>query len=107
MIKGIDEWELKSWIARLGSVPVKIIEDCNRSADYEVTKFKVLKLENGNYATVEENGCSCYESSQANIEIFSSKKEAVAQFEKWERKQNNSKYSEPCSCGKHKANGNY
>ena len=45
--------------------------------------------------------------SQANIEIFSSKKEAVAQFEKWERKQNNSKYSEPCSCGKHKANGNY
>jgi hypothetical protein len=97
----LDEWEIKEWIARLGSMPVEIIEDCDRSAAYEVTKFKVLKLENGNYATVEENGCSCYTASEANIEIFSSKEEAVKQFEKWERDQNNSVYSEPCSCGKH------
>ena len=48
-----------------------------------------------------ENGCSCYEADDADIEIFSSKKEAVAQFEKWERQRNNSGYDKPCSCGKH------
>ena len=97
----LDDWEIKAWITRLGSMPIEIVESCDRSADYEVTKFKVLKLENGNYATVEENGCSCYEADDADIEIFSSKKEAVAQFEKWERQRNNSGYDKPCSCGKH------
>lgn len=97
----LDEWEIKEWISRLGSMPIEIIENCDRSAAWEVTRFKVLKLENGKYATVEENGCSCYDARDADIEIFSSKKEAVAQFEKWEKMQNDSGYGEPCSCGKH------
>jgi hypothetical protein len=35
----IDEWEIEAWITRLGSMPVKVIDRCDRSASYSITRF--------------------------------------------------------------------
>ena len=96
---GIDKWEIEAWITRLGSMPIKVIDRCDSSEYYSTTKFTILKLEDGNYATVEENGCSCYTAEDAEIEVFPTKEKAVAQFEKWIRLRN--EYGLSCACGKH------
>ena len=99
-ILGLDKWEIEAWITRLGSMPIKVIDRCDRSESYSIAKFTILKLEDGKYATVDENGCSCYNSEDANIEIFSTEKEAKIQFEEWTQLKN--ECNNPCVCGKHK-----
>ena len=95
----IDEWEIKAWITRLGSMPIKVIDRCDRSAPFSITRFTILKLEDGKYATIDEQGCSCYIPENANIEIFSTEKRAKTQLEKWNKLMN--EYNNPCVCGKH------
>ena len=34
----IDEWEIKAWITRLGSMPIKVIDRCDRSAPFSITR---------------------------------------------------------------------
>ena len=96
----LEEYEIEAWIIRLGSMPKEVIEWCDRSEDYSTCRFLILKLEDGNYATVEESGCSCYSSSEANIEIFSTKAEARDRFDKWCRLRDESENQ--CVCGKHR-----
>ncbi len=96
------EYEFKDWINNFKSYPIEEIELCDRSEDYSIDKIHVFKLEDNNYAVVVESGCSCYSNSDAQIEIFSSKKDAIAKYEKWEHDQNLLEpYGKPCSCGKH------
>lgn len=57
---GLDSYEIEAWIGTLKSMPVKVIEQGDQSASYEMEKMHVLLLENGEFATVHESGCSCY-----------------------------------------------
>lgn len=80
---GIGAYELQAWIAALGSVPQERIAYANESASYEMDVIHVFKLENKKYAVVTERGCSCYSSSDADIELFPTKKTAMESFDKW------------------------
>ena len=82
---GISEWDLKAWIGTLGSVPVERLAHEDLSESYEMTVAHVFKLENKKYALITEEGCSCYESSQAEIELFPTKAAALEAFEKWKK----------------------
>ena len=81
----LDEYNLKAWIYTLGSVPIAQVAAENRSESYEMDKAWVLLLENGKYAFVLERGCSCYEPSDAKIELFPDEKSAMSKFEEWQR----------------------
>lgn len=82
---GIDKDEISAWIHALGSMPISRIAHEDRSQSYEMDVAHVFELENGKFALVTEEGCSCYESSDAQIELFPDKKKALKQFEKWKR----------------------
>lgn len=82
-VQGLDSWQIEAWIMRLGSFPRKRVFHKDYAGSYEKREAHVLQLENGKYALVVEEGCSCYESSQANIEIFQSLFKVRSQFEKW------------------------
>jgi len=76
------EYELEDWIAVLGSVPKTIVRSKDCSEPWEMDKRHLFKLENGKYAVVVERGCSCYEPSRANIELFPNESDAIKAFEK-------------------------
>lgn len=79
------DYELKAWIGRLGSVPVKLIASEDKSESYEMDKFHVFELEDGKFATIIESGCSCYEPSQALIELFPTEEGAMESFNEWKK----------------------
>lgn len=81
----VGDYELEAWITTLGSLPVERIRHADLSESYEMNMAHLFLLENGLYALVTESGCSCYESSQADIELFKSKTAAINSFEKWEK----------------------
>lgn len=81
-IDGLD-YELKYWIPRFGSNPVKRIAYEDFSASYEMDVIHVLELENGKYAVITECGCSCYGAEDADIEVLPTKEAAMEQFDKW------------------------
>ena len=64
-------------------MPKKIIKTKDVSQSYEMTRATVFLLENGKYALITEQGCSCYSSSEANIDLFSTEGRAVKRFDKW------------------------
>jgi len=43
----------------------------------------VYKLANGKFATVFESGCSCYDSSDAAVEVHETETEAMKSFNEW------------------------
>ena len=79
--EGLSDWQIKAWIIELGSWPEERIAHEDFSQSYEMDMMHVLKLQNGKYATVLEQGCSCYESGDAKIEVFPTRKAAMASFE--------------------------
>jgi hypothetical protein len=84
---GINKWDLEAWIVPLGSMPLERIAHEDLSRSYEMCVAHVFRLESGKYALVTEEGCSCYSSEQADIELFPDKNTALEAFEKW-KKQN-------------------
>ena len=81
----IDDYKLEYWIGTLGSIPLKEVARADYSQSYETDSMMVYELENGKYATVLEVGCSCYNSSDAQIDIFPSKKAAMKSFEEYKK----------------------
>lgn len=82
------EYELPYWNKTFGSPAIEIIISADESESYEIDAFHVFKLENGKYATVYENGCSCYDYARdAEIELFPDKEKALEQFYKWQKEQ--------------------
>ena len=72
------------WLSQFGdSEPIETIADFDKEPSYEMDRAVVFKLKNGKYAYVHESGCSCYESSDAMIDIYDTKKEAMEQFNAW------------------------
>lgn len=84
-LKGFSDYEIEAWLERLGSNPIKTIKSEDVSGSYEMEKFSILELENGKFATVYESGCSCYDSSDAQIELHPDLKSAEDSFDKWEK----------------------
>ena len=83
-MKVIDDYQLKAWLPTLRSPPAERIAHGDHSASYEVDEAHVFSLENGQFAMVVECGCSCYSSSDADIDLFPDKESAMKQFDKWE-----------------------
>lgn len=81
----IDDYKLEYWIGTLGSIPVKEIAHGDYSQSYEMDRMMVYELENGKYATILEVGCSCYDSADAQIDLFPTKKAAMTSFEAYEK----------------------
>ena len=71
--KLLEEWssEFSYWLSRFGSAPVELVRSKDCSQSYEMDRRHIFKLENGQYAVVKEDGCSCYSSSEADIQLFS------------------------------------
>lgn len=87
---GIDSWDLSAWIEKLGSIPVERIKFVDRSEGYSIEQAHLFRLENGKYAVVIESGCSCYSSSDAQIEVFPTFQRAEESFKEWEKLHANS-----------------
>lgn len=78
------EWksEFSAWMFTFGSAPIELVVSEDWSESYEMTRRTIFKLENGQYALVKENGCSCYTYADADIELFPSKRAALVAFKK-------------------------
>lgn len=73
-------------MSRLKSMPKKTVFYKDNSESYEMDRVWVLLLESGQYAGVFECGCSCYESSDANIDLYPSKAKAMDAVNKWRKR---------------------
>lgn len=82
---GVDDYEIKRWIITLGSMPIERVAHADFSEPYEMNMAHVFKLENGQYALVTECGCSCYDPSDAEIDLFPNKNTALLKFKEWEK----------------------
>ena len=85
MKMSMESYELEDFIGRLESVPIDRIAYEDRAGSYEMRQVSVWKLENGKYAVISEMGCSCYDRSQADVELFESVKKAMESFERWKK----------------------
>lgn len=86
-IHTISENELKSFIVRLGSMPIECLAFRDFAGSFEMSQAHVWRLENGQYALIVEDGCSCYDSNEADIDLFPTVSEAVDKYQKWVKKQ--------------------
>lgn len=86
-VEGISKWDIEAWIMRLGSMPTKRLAHHDFSGEWEMNRAHVLALENGQFALVTESGCSCYSSSDAEIDLFPTEKAALESFDKWKKAQ--------------------
>jgi len=87
----LSNYELESWIGALGSMPVKILKEADHSASYETNEAHAIELENGKFALIVESGCSCYDSADADIELFPDEKSVMAKFDAWEKQMTTSR----------------
>lgn len=80
---GLDTWEIEAWILSLGSFPIKRHYHGVGDENYNMDRAHVLELENGKWAVVTEEGCSCYSSEEAEVEVFPYRLMAEAHFQVW------------------------
>lgn len=86
------DYELGDWIIRFGSFPVELTASEDFSGSYEMIRAHIFKLQNNKYAYVEENGCSCYEPTDAEVVTnlsLSEAKKRMKQFHKEHKGYNN------------------
>lgn len=77
-------YEFKAWEPQFGSPAVAIVKQEDKSAPYEMDRATLFRLkERGVYALVVEEGCSCYEVHDAQIDVIRGKQEALAAFDRW------------------------
>lgn len=69
------EYEFQHWKGTTGFEPIELIASENNAGSYEKSELHVFKMKRG-YAIVRESGCSCYEASDASIDILPSLKAA-------------------------------
>jgi hypothetical protein len=62
------EYEFSYWRQTIGFEPRELIASVDCSSGYDKDELHVFKLSRG-YAIVNESGCSCYSSSDADIDI--------------------------------------
>ncbi len=84
-IEGFSNNEIESWILEFGSFPIKVIVSKEESV-CGIEKATIFELENGHYAGVFEAGCSCYSSSDAQIDLFETEEKAMDAYNKWWKK---------------------
>ena len=89
-----EQWgyQISGWIEKLQSVPIQLIKTSDLSRPYEMSSCHLFKLENGRYAVIVEEGCSCYRSEDAEIDIFPDKKVAMEAFKVWEKSKDYRRY---------------
>lgn len=80
---GLSDWELRDWIDRLGSNPIRLVTQDDRSQSYEMNRASIFELENGQFAGIFEFGCSCYDSKDAQIDLFPSEQAALGALDSW------------------------
>lgn len=83
--EGLDDYEIEYWIERLGSPPVERVRHADHGESYEMSQAHLVRLENGKYAVIIEEGCSCYSSEDAQIEVFPTLERAEENFKEWEK----------------------
>lgn len=76
-------YEFGQWISVMRSAPIELIKSADYSESYSMNRAHIFKLENRQYAMVVETGCSCYTCSDAKIELFPSKHQALVSFSKY------------------------
>ena len=69
-------YEFEAWMPRLMSAPIALIVSKDHSEPYEMDRKHIFRLENSQYAFITESGCSCYEASEAQIELAPNLREA-------------------------------
>lgn len=84
-VEGLDDYELDAWRARLGSKVVARVAHEDRGGSYDMNQAHVLQLENGTFALVTEEGCSCYDVNEANIDLHPNLQAAMTAFKKWSK----------------------
>ncbi len=70
------------WDERYG-LPFRELECQDASPDYEMHRAHIFLMNSGKFVLVTESGCSCYDSSDADLEEFetlSAAKEAFDRF---------------------------
>lgn len=77
-----EEWQyqFEAWLLRMGSFPVRLVYSQDKSGCYETDAKHLFRLENGTYSVVHEVGCSCYDYSDATVEVYATLDEAVQAF---------------------------
>lgn len=77
------EYEFKAWEMEMGSLPTKLIASLDRSEPYIMSRAMIFKLVNKKYAVAIEEGCSCYDAADADIEVHPTLEAAMKSFDKW------------------------
>jgi hypothetical protein len=90
--EGLDEYEIKAWIAQLESYPIKRIKHAMGEQDYSTNEAHLLLLENGKFAVVTEEGCSCYSSDEACINVYPDLETAETALKNWMDNDKSRKY---------------
>lgn len=66
----LDCWS-DNWTNRInGAHPIAEIGHADASESYEMDMMHVFQLSDGHWVIVRESGCSCYDSSQADVEFL-------------------------------------
>ena len=83
-------WCPDNWLFRMGSKPVREVASVDLSESYEMRAARVFHLESGQYALITEMGCSCYDSTMADIDLFPTEHDAMKSYDAWEKQQGRS-----------------
>ena len=76
------EYEMNSWREQLGAEIAESLGQQDDSQPYEMDVKHLFKLDNGNFAVVQECGCSCYEARDADINVFTSEQAARDEYKR-------------------------
>jgi len=81
------EWEhpFHYWKKTTGFNPIRHVKSNDFGERYEMNIGHVFELVGGKGALVIEQGCSCYESSDASIDLYPDVDSALDALEKWSK----------------------
>ena len=65
-------YEFEIWKKHIGFEPIELIAQVDCSQSYETDLIHIFKNKNGSFAIVRESGCSCYDTSEADVQIYDS-----------------------------------
>lgn len=77
------QYEFESWEPEFSAKAVALVFQDDRSEPYTRRAAHVFRLDNGKYALVTEDGCSCYTRHDAVITVTKSKQDAMAAYDRW------------------------
>lgn len=71
------DYEFRYWKNTIGFEPTALIFSHTGPEDYTKNCSHVFLMKRGDYAMVNESGCSCYEPSEASISFYPTEAEAI------------------------------